>query len=116
MATAKPSDFARSKRRFRLPWLVALALLAGLAVAFWRPLHSYALTGAAYGARMGCSCRYVEGRPLGDCHRDFEAGMGAVSLSENVQERSITARYLIFARQTARFRDGVGCVMDPWRD
>lgn len=116
MATAKPSDSARRKRGFQLMALVLLALLAGLAAAFWRPLHSYALTGAAYGARMGCSCHYVEGRPLGDCPHDFEAGMGPVSLNDNPQDRSVSASYLLFAHQTARFVEGQGCLLEPWKD
>ena len=62
------------------------------------------------------ACRYVAGRPLGDCAKDFEPGMGLVWLSENAASRTITARYAILASQTASWRPGFGCMLEPWKD
>lgn len=117
MATAKP--IASTPRRRR--WLRRLALLAVLAVIaslawFWRPLNAYAVTGASYGARVGCSCRFVAGRELADCRKDFAPGMWLVRLSEDASARSVTASFALFRRQTAFFRPGEGCVLETWTD
>lgn len=99
-------------------WLkVALVLLAAAVVLVWfyrTPIQGYAGTGAAVGARIACSCRYVAGRELGDCKKDFEPGMEIVFLSENEEERSVTAYVPLVASETARFREGYGCVLQPW--
>ena len=114
MATAKPIAFTRPRRRaHKLALLLAIAGAAAL-VWFWRPLNSYAVTGASYGARIACSCRYVEGRAIGDCRKDFEPGMALVRLSEDEQARSVTAGIPLLASQTATFREGEGCVLETW--
>lgn len=103
-------------RRGRKRWIALTVLIAFAAVAalFWTSIHGYALTGAAYGARVACSCRFVGGRPLGDCRKDFESGMGLVTLSQDVQARSVTARFPLLASQTATYREGWGCVLEKW--
>ena len=95
-----------------VPWALIAAVLA--LAWFWPVLAGYTRTGAAVGARLACSCHYVAGRSLSECRRHFEAGMGPVSLSEDAAEKSVTARYLLVSPQTARFRQGQGCVLDPW--
>ena len=121
MATANP---ARSRKRgpatvrkwlVRLGWLV-LAGAAAMIALNWQSLRANALTGAAYGARIGCSCRFVAGRPLGNCRKDFEPGMGFVMLSEDPAAKSVTASVPLLARQTATLREGSGCVLEPWVD
>jgi hypothetical protein len=112
MATANPSVQHRRPRR-RLLWLLA-AIVAVLLVVFWVPLNAYAVTGASFGARLGCSCRYIGGRELGDCRKDFEPGMELVTLTEDAEARSVTARFLILSSQTATFREGQGCLLEPW--
>lgn len=47
-----------------------------------------------------------------DCAKDKLAGMELVSLSENREEKSVTARFLLVASDTARLREGYGCVLD----
>lgn len=94
--------------------LVAFAALVGLGLFFWAPIHGYARLGAAYGARIACSCRYVGGRGLDDCRKDFEPGMALISLSEDTAAKSVTARAPLFPGQTATFREGQGCVLEPW--
>ena len=100
--------------RWRLALLVVALIAAPLAL-FWRPVHGTAITAAAYGASVACSCRFVGGRPIGDCTRDFEPGMGLVTLSEDAAAKSVTARVPLLARQTAAYREGWGCVLEPWK-
>jgi hypothetical protein len=120
MAMAQPAaspDTASStqlrRRLFRWGLAVLVCLVGGGAFA-WPQLHGYAITGVAYGARVACSCRFVGGRPIGDCRKDFEPGMDFVSLSEDTAARSITARFPLIASQTATYHEGWGCVLEPW--
>jgi hypothetical protein len=115
MATVNPARPARRGTIRR--WLLLLLVVLGLALAwFWQPLGGYARTGAAYGARVACSCRFVGGRSLGDCKKDFEPGMELIVLSEDPQQKSVTARFPLLASETARLHPGEGCRLDPWRD
>jgi hypothetical protein len=96
--------------------LLGLGLVVLLAVVFWRPIASYAVTGSAYGARVACSCRFVGGRSLADCEKDLESGMELVTLSEDAGAKSVTARFALLSPQTATFREGEGCVLEKWSD
>lgn len=121
MATAnhaQSSVLPRSRspaRRWRLWLVLALIVLAALLAAFWQPLTGFARVGAAYGARVGCSCRYAGGRSLSDCAKDFEPGMELVSLSEDRQAHSVTARFPLLGGATAIYHEGWGCVLEPYR-
>lgn len=108
-----------SAHPYRRPlWLKALVLVAvlgaGVLAFYWHTIRSYAVTGASYGARVACSCRFVGGRSIGDCRKDFEPGMELVMLSEDAESRTITARFPFLARQTATYREGWGCVLESW--
>ncbi len=103
---------ARLTRR-RWPW-VTLAVFVALAAWFHTPIMGYARTGASFGAHITCSCRYIEGRSLEDCRKDFEKGMGLVMVSDNPTAKSITARFPLLSAQTATFREGQGCVAENW--
>jgi membrane protein DedA with SNARE-associated domain len=98
----------------RLKWGAAILLLIVAGYAVWKlpTWRAMAQTGAAYGARMGCSCRFVEGRAIGSCATDLEPGMEAVSLSENAEAKSVTARVPLLASRTARFVAGTGCMLE----
>ena len=65
---------------------------------------------------MACSCSYVGGRDLSDCKKDFEPGMALVMVSEDEDARSVTARFPFLSSQTATYREGAGCVLEPWED
>ncbi|MEQ1498438.1 MAG: hypothetical protein ABL914_07230 [Novosphingobium sp.] len=113
MATVNPTTRPSLRRRMLL---LGVALVLGLAAWFWGPLGAYAQTGAAYGARVACSCRYVGGRDLGDCKKDFEPGMELVMLSEDAATKSVTASFPLLASETASYHPGLGCQLEPWRD
>jgi hypothetical protein len=109
MATA----IRRRKARSVAAVLVVALIAAGL---FYRTtIAGYSRTGAAFGARTACACRYVAGRPLADCKKDFEPGMQVVFLSDDVDEKSVTAYVPLLASETARFKPGYGCLLDPWK-
>ncbi len=75
---------------------------------FWGPLTAQARAGAAYGARIGCSCHFVAGRPLDQCSDDFMPGMSMVMLSGDDEDKSVTARVFPIASETVRYREGEG--------
>jgi hypothetical protein len=118
MATAKPiASTSPVRRRWVRRAVLALAMLVFASIAWFRqPLGDYATTGAAYGARVGCSCRFVEGRSLADCRKDFEPGMALVRLSEDAEVKSVTAGIPLMKHQTATFHEGEGCVLEKWAD
>ncbi|MBN8500751.1 MAG: hypothetical protein J0M19_06335 [Sphingomonadales bacterium] len=115
MATAKQNPATKSPWRRRM-LMLGIALVLALLGFFWRPLNGYAEAGAAYGARVACSCRFVGGRSLGDCRKDFEPGMELVTLSEDVQAKSVTASFPLLASHTATYREGPGCQLEAWPD
>lgn len=111
-----PSLTIAPRRNLRLRMaVIGLGLIAAVVAVFLSPIRSYATTGASYGARVACSCRFAGGRELSDCARDFEPGMELVSLSEDVEKRSVTARFAMTASETATYREGWGCVLEPWK-
>lgn len=92
----------------------AAALLLALAVYIvWQFPTWLALaeTGAAYGARIGCSCRYVQGREIGSCPTDFEPGMEMVSIEDLPDQRAVRASVPLLASRTARYEGATGCVL-----
>ncbi len=113
MATANQTQPLRLGRRGRI-WLLAALIIIALLAVFWGPLSSFARTGSAYGARVACSCRFVGGRSLGDCRKDFEPGMELVTLSEDTPGKSVTARTALGWPQTATYHEGSGCILEPW--
>jgi hypothetical protein len=115
MATAK----TRSIRRRPLWLKVAGVLVIALAALGWlyrEPLYGFAETGAAVGARNTCACRYIAGRTLKDCKKDFEPRMEAVFVSDNPDGKSVTGYVPLVASETASYRKGYGCVLEPWRE
>ena len=90
-----------------------LALVLAAYVVWQLPTwNALADTGAAYGARMGCSCAFVQGREAGLCEDDFEPGMEMVSLSIDAEEKTATASVPLLASRTARYANGPGCLLE----
>ena len=112
MATAK----TRTRSRTALPWLLlALGVAAVLAWLEWGDgMRRTGEAGSAYAARVACSCRFVAGRSLEDCAKDKLEGMELIRLSEDVAAKSVTASIPFIVSDTARFRDGYGCVLKEW--
>lgn len=118
MATAKPAGRKPAGARRRFPWLTTLAVLgAGFAAAWWfygERISGYAAAGTAYGARTACSCRYLAEREFDSCKGDLVDGMEAVFVSEDEDERSVTAYVPLVSSDTATYREGFGCVLEDW--
>lgn len=115
MATANQNPAAQPRRRGRI-WLLAALALGALGVVFWGPIKGYAQAGTAYGAHVACSCRFAGGRSLDDCRKDFEPGMELITLSEDAQAKSVSARFALLHSQTATYREGEGCRLEKWED
>lgn len=111
-----PTRTGRRRAPRRALWVLAiLALAIGAAAwAFREPIRGYGGIASAYSARVACSCRFVAGRPLDDCTKDKLEGMEAVTLVENAATKSVTARFPLVASATATYREGYGCVLEPW--
>jgi hypothetical protein len=112
---AKSTNRARGRGRIALAMLVVF--LAAIAAALWfyrAPIQGYANVGTSYAARVACSCRFVAGRSLEDCEKDKLGGMELVSLSDDVETRSVTARFPLVTANTATYREGYGCVLERW--
>lgn len=97
--------------------MLAIVLGAALVAAAWYfrgPIWGYTGAGTAYSARVACSCRFVGGRDLEDCAKDKLPGMELVTLSEDAEAKSVTARFPLLSSDTATYREGFGCVLEPW--
>ncbi len=97
-----------------LPWaLVAAVLFAIFAIWQFPSFKAQAELGSAYAARVGCSCRYVQGRSLDSCQSDFEPGMEMVSLSEDPATKTVTGSVPLLASRSARYAGASGCLLRP---
>ena len=94
--------------------LILLALVAAAGWYFRAPAQGYAQIATSYSARVACSCRFVAGRSLDDCKKDRLEGMELVTLAEDTGAKSVTARFPLIASDTARYREGYGCVLQEW--
>lgn len=110
LATAKPG---KSRRPQIILVLLGLALLAA-GWHFRAPITGYTGAGTAYSAHVACSCRHIGGRDLKDCAKDRLAGMELVTLSEDAEAKSVTARFPLLSSDTATYREGYGCVLEKW--
>lgn len=114
MAKTRSRKAASGSRRGQ--WII-LAVIAALLAGGWyyrAPAQGYAQAATAYTARVACSCRFVAGRSLEDCAKDKIEGMELVTLVDNEQAKSVTARFPLIADDTAYYREGYGCVLQKW--
>ena len=114
MATATSKPVVSAPRgMLRTVRNVVLAVLA-IAVLWlvwnWGSIKGQAQLGAAYGAHVACSCRYVAGRDLKSCETDFEPGMEMVSLSDDPENKRVTASVPFLAEAVAERRGLFGCL------
>lgn len=92
--------------------LLAALLFGGLVWKF-PAFQAQAELGSAYAARVGCSCRYVQGRSLESCQSDFEPGMEMVSLAEDPATKTVTGSVPLLASRSARYAGASGCLLRP---
>lgn len=90
---------------------VAILIIAAV-IYLWPVVKAYSQTGAAYSARVVCSCRYIGNRDLEDCKKDLEPGMETVWISEAEDARRIDTRVPLLAEDSAEYRPGFGCVLE----
>ncbi len=110
------------KRRFdwRLPALAVGVILLAFCAWNWSAWRERAGIAAGFGARIGCSCRLVEGRSLESCRTDFARlnGMGLVHLSDSAEDKSqnkgrgVEGSVPLLAHRTARLVPGYGCIIE----
>ena len=101
-----------NNRKWRIGALILTGALLVVIAWHWRGWTAQAQVGAAYGARMTCSCRYVEGRSMESCKGDTEPGMEIVSISDSPEEKAVTGSVPLMAKRTARLRKGFGCLLE----
>jgi hypothetical protein len=118
MATAtspKPKGTA-PKTQLSLGQKIKYAAVAVLAlVLLWlafslADIKAQAKLGVSYASHVACSCRYIEGRPLDACYKDFEPGMGMVSLTDDPERKRVTASVPLLASAVAERRGDFGCL------
>lgn len=114
---AEPARVARPVAGKRL-WLAAPVVLAGALLAagvtYGPGLAEEAQAGTDFGARIACSCHFVEGRPIDQCRTDFEPGMTMVRLSLDEEDSAVVASVPMLASTRASYRKEWGCVLEEW--
>jgi hypothetical protein len=113
-APSDPPPKKQSRWGGCLPWAIVLAVLFAI-FAIWKfpSFKAQAELGSAYAARVGCSCRYVQGRSLESCQSDFEPGMEMISLSEDPATRTVTGSVPLLASRSASYAGASGCLLRP---
>jgi len=117
--SAKPNTGGLStKRKVGYGMLVVLAILVLLVILNLGFIKGMSRVGAGYGAHIACSCRYIEGRDMQSCEGDKEAGMEIVSLTDDPENKRVTASVPFFASDIAEYRGDSGCIVltDEERD
>lgn len=110
MATATSKAALTKRHTARNIALGVLAVIVLLLVWNWSSLKGQARVGAAYGAHIACSCRYIEGRDMASCETDKEAGMELVGYSDDPENKRVTASVPFLAEAVAERRGAFGCV------
>lgn len=110
MATATSKPAPHKKHTARNIALGVLAVVVLLFVWNWSSIKGQARVGAAYGAHITCSCRYIEGRDMASCETDKEAGMALIGFSDDPENKRVTASVPFLAEAVAERRGAFGCV------
>lgn len=90
--------------------VAVLALLLLWLVFSFAGIKAQAKLGVSYASHIACSCRYIEGRPLDACTKDFEPGMEMVSLTDDPEKKRVTASVPLLASAVAERRGDFGCL------
>ena len=114
MATATSTESTKgSPRSFRKLKIVAVVvvMIAALWLLWnWNSIKGQARVGAAYGAHVTCSCRYIEGRDMPSCETDKEDGMEIVRLRDDPENNRVYASVPFLAEAVAERRGAFGCI------
>jgi hypothetical protein len=113
MATASSTPGAKAAMPLRKKIGYAALAIIGV-VALWvtfnfSDIKAQAKLATSYGSHVACSCRYIEGRPLDSCYKDFEEGMEIVSLADDPANKRVTASVPLLASAMAERRGDYGC-------
>ena len=100
------------------PWFKRLKIALSVIALFtalwllwnWNSIKGQARVGAAYGAHVTCSCRYIEGRDMASCETDKEKGMEMVRLSDDPENKRVYATVPFLAEAVAERRGAFGCI------
>ena len=110
-ATSQPKRAPLSLgQKIRYGAYAVLTLILLWLVFNFSDIKGQAQLGVAYGAHVACSCRYIEGRPLASCYKDFEPGMGMVSLTDDPEHKRVHASVPLLASAVAERRSDFGCL------
>ncbi len=90
---------------------VGIVVIAALWLMWnWSSIKGQARVGAAYGAHITCSCRYIEGRDMASCETDKEKGMEIVRLSDDPENKRVYASVPFLVEAVAERRGAFGCI------
>lgn len=113
MATATPNPTHKAPhnkwRIAKLAMIAMLVLILLLLMFNFATLKGYARLGTSYAAHVTCSCRYIEGRDMASCANDTEAGMEIVSVTDDPDNKRVSASVPILAEAAAELRGEFGC-------
>lgn len=101
------------KRPFLTGTIILLLILLVAAIVYAMRMKPTVELGVGYGAHVVCSCRYIGGRDMQSCYNDYEPGMEMISMSEDEENKRITASVPLLASRSAQFREGLGCILEP---
>ncbi len=114
MASPTITQRPKEKGSKRKPALIVIAVVLFIALAWfaynYRGIKGQAELAAAYGAHITCSCRYIAGRELNNCKRDFEPGMDMLAVTDDPENKRITASIPFLAKAIAERRGAYGCI------
>jgi hypothetical protein len=96
-------------RHILLGAAAVVLLIIGGAFAYVQSQQPLLQLGVGYGARVACGCRYIGGRTLGDCKKDFEPGMEMIQLSDDPKTKTVTAYVPLVAKRSATYDPVLGC-------
>ena len=94
--------------------MALLAVGAGAAYYYVETHRAQLELGVGYAARVACACRYIDGRDLKACYKDFEPGMEPIGLSEDAASKTVTASVPLVAHRSVRFDPVLGCQPEPF--
>ncbi len=111
MATESLNRPKKSRmRKLSISVLLIIAIILGYILYNMASFTGNAQLGTAYASHIMCSCRYIQGRSLEDCQKDFEPGMDIVHISDDPTNKRLTASVTFLSEAVAEYRGDFGCI------